>query len=451
MKEFSFQIEPTGLKAEPSAMDGAALLKNLKPEKGFWSVPVLPVFPDEWNPTTQVFRAQTQTVLCASSKIYLVDETDLSPTEVAAVTPGGIWQMADFGPVWMLTNGTSVVYRVPGLDDGEEEGDGDGYVNGVKTNPVYGAICAHYGSRLVYGNCGLGQNWVGWSTVDGQDIPYILAGTALPAKLAALNEANAAPMPWRGKVLAVVPLRDKIIVYGEDGVTALSVRGGSYSFDWLIGLPSGVGVSGRGSVAGTDEGHVFVGTDGGLYAIGPDLSATRVNLGAVAVGDRVVYEPTRREWWISGASTSHVLTASGLGGPIDARLLSIVMLNGVPLATGRGYPDDDIRAEIWSNRLDAGDDGQKRITFVRVSGDNLSRLRAGIKGCVKTNAAMQQSPWTPCSPEGFGFVNRNIVSGHAGVLAQVVPGSRIWRVEVRYQAHDRRSIRGTRGFPQNEQ
>lgn len=62
-----------------------------------------------------------------------------------------------------------------------------------------------------------------------------------------------------------------------------------------------------------------------------------------------------------------------------------------------------------------------------------------------------QARWVPCSPEGAGLLNVAMLWGQAGVVGIVRPGSRIRRIEVRYQSHDRRYIRGTRGIPKEEE
>ena len=145
------------------------------------------------------------------------------------------------------------------------------------------------------------------------------------------------------------------------------------------------------------------------------------------------------------------MTDKGLGGPIQAVVRSVVRIPVIgTVGSGVAYPDD-LRAEVWTNTFDCGDSGQKRITFLRVGGDGVSGTRVAVKSRFSTGVAFSQFPGIVCSPEGAGFVNCSCISAQAGVVAAVVPGSRIWRVEVRYQAHDRRAIRGTRGIPKEEE
>jgi len=145
-----------------------------------------------------------------------------------------------------------------------------------------------------------------------------------------------------------------------------------------------------------------------------------------------------------------VLTKEGLGGPIDAVVRSVVQIGNTQYAVGTGYPDP-LPAELWTSLFDAGDVSLKRLTFVRVGGDGLSDLKVATKTRFATWSQLSRFPWNRCSPEGAGFVNCAMASGQVGVNAMVAPGSRIWRIEVRVQAGDKRYIRGTRGVPKEEE
>lgn len=364
MREYSFNIAANGLTDDPDSLTGMRYLKNLKPDDGFFVVPALPVMPIGWNAGKQVLRGKGMTLLCTATTVYLVNESNMTLTTLATVEAGGAWHMADFRTVALLANGSSVV-AVSGLD-------------GSAVTVRLGTVMDHMDSRLVYGDLDDGINWVGWSAIGGEDIPYLVEGADVPVLILAKNEANKAPMPFRGRVLRILPLRDRFVVYGEDGVIAMRVTGGTYGFDWITGLPSGVGLDGRGAAAGNDDGHVFYGTDGALYRIAPDLVCERVHRGLGLSAPTVSHDTVNGEWWITGPVNAYVLTKRGLGGPIEARVMSVCVMNGVVCGTGTGYPDV-IRAEAWSNLFDAGDSAQKRVTYVRVSADGVSGIKVGAR------------------------------------------------------------------------
>lgn len=87
---------------------------------------------------------------------------------------------------------------------------------------------------------------------------------------------------------------------------------------------------------------------------------------------------------------------------------------------------------------------------MRIAGDGLTAVKAAASVRYGTSGAYQQTQWKTGSPDGSCFVNAALVTGKVGGLATVSPGSRVWRVEVRYQSHDRRFVRGTRGVTKQE-
>ena len=443
MKEYSFTITPTGLAKDVDAIEGAVLLRNLVPDSGFWRVPRVPIIPTGWTSGTQVFRGRTATVFCTPTTVGILSEPSLTVTPLTSVPSGGAWCFADFGPVWLAANGSRLVGMFP------TEPSGFRTIN--QASPHFGVVACHNDTRLIYGDCTLGQNWVGWSCIGGEDIPYLLYGVAPPTSLLQLNESGQAPMPFRGRILAIRPLRDRVMVYGEDGVIALRPVGTGYGLEDVRGIPPGVGIAGRAAVDGNVDKHLFVGTDGALYSVGANLDATRIEtVVAVPTTPTVVWNGTDGEFWVSGTADSLVVTEAGVGGLVEAVVKSIALVPGLGLrACGTGYPDL-LRAELWTNMVDAGGAEQKKLTYIRVAGDGLTKLRVGAKVRHMTGAALVQSPYVQCSPEGAGYLNTVMVSGQIGVAATVSPGSRIWGVEVRYQAHDRRFIRGTRGIPKEE-
>lgn len=443
MKEFGFTIECGGLAPDQDSLEGAQYLKNLVPDKGNWRVPRLPVMPSGWTADVQIFRGRQFTLFCEPSRIDLLHETTLVRTTVATVPTGDGWTVADFGTVWLAANGTQLVSRWP---DG-----GETFQIISSTTPRFGCVCAHLDTRLVYGDCGQGPNWVGWSCMDGADIPYMLTGQDLPDNLRQRNEANVAPMPFRGKVQAIIPMRDKLIVYGEDGICALKLEGVNYGVVALAGLPKDAGIPTRQSACGTEDRHVFVDRNGAIYQIGPDLAVTKLECVLSAPGSpTVAYNDQHDEFWISGTSTSLVVTRYGIGGPVEAVVRSFVQLPGGRYATGTGFADS-LRAEAWTNATDAGDISLKRLIYMRFGVDGITGLRAGLKARCTTWASLVQFPWSTCSPEGAAFMNKSLLSGQVGFNGVVSPGSRVWRVECRMQAPDKRYIRGTRGVPKEEE
>lgn len=442
MREYGVYIPVTGLRLKESDTTGLEVLKNLVPKGEYWNTPDWPTL--QWDDTYQIVRGWTQTFLCGSTKIYTINESTLALTAVHTVTPGGRWSLADFGGAYLLSNGVCTAYR---------RLTATGWTTGVITNPFFGTVCDHYKSRLIYGNLGTGfTNWVGWSDVNADDLAYLLAGTEPSAEIKARNTNHKQPMGFRGKVLAVLPMGSRMMVYGEDGIGALEPYQTAYQEVPIKGLPEGLGIYGRYSVAGKGDGHVFMGTDGYLWMIQPDMKAMRLGYDWLTQASEISYDPIEQDWWITTDTESYVLSKYGLGGPMSCRLYSLARFqNGTLYGTGIANPDSEYALTIWTNLLDMSDTGQKRITFVRCAADNVSEQKASAKIRFTRLASMRQIPWSPCSPEGAAFVNAAYIDGQIGYTAKTTGSARIRRIEVRYQSHDRRTIRGTRPMPTHEE
>ena len=363
---------------------------------------------------------------------YTVNETDLALTRLFNTPMSGRWQMADWGPFYILADGATTWSITEGV--------------ATEADVRIGAVCARDG-RLFYGDVDAAPNLVGWSMLDGEDILDTLSGTTPDAVSLSVNEDAQAPMPFRGQVHALLPLGDGIIVYGADGIVALGPALGLVGFRDIQGLPAHLGVAGRAAVDGNLLQHVFIGSDGALWTITADLKAQRLDYAWALTGlDQVVFDGEESEFWITdGATDSFVLTATGLGGPIDQCPTSLARIGDTIYATGIPYAAETVSVVLKTNTFNMGQNGQKRVTNVNVSGE-ISDATVGLQYKYTTSDTFQERAAVMCSPEGAAFLNTALVYGQAELEATCAPGSRITKIEVRYQSHDRRFVRGTRGF-----
>jgi hypothetical protein len=292
-------------------------------------------------------------------------------TEAHTVTAGGRWHLADFGAPYLLSNGVCTAYK---------RLTSTGWTTGVITAPHFGTVCDHYNSRLIYGHLGTGfGNWIGWSDVNADDLADLLAGNEPSASVKARNTAHKQPTNFRGDVLAVLPMGSNVMVYGADGVMALEPYETTLQEIPVQGLPKDLGVHSRHSVAGHADGHVFMGTDGYLWLIQPDMKAARLGYDWLIQSSEISYDPVEKEWWITGQE-SYVLSKYGLGGPMSCRPYSLARIaDGTLMGTGIPNPDDEYAITIWSNILDMSDTGQKRTTYLRTAADNVTDQKASMK------------------------------------------------------------------------
>lgn len=69
----------------------------------------------------------------------------------------------------------------------------------------------------------------------------------------------------------------------------------------------------------------------------------------------------------------------------------------------------------------------------------------------EASTGFTKSPWKTCAQDGSAFIGVAFVDGKAGYTAKTTGSARVRRIEVRYQSHDKRTIRGGRPMPNNEE
>lgn len=450
MRESSFGIQLGGLRRDSKDPAGFSMLKNLAVGPGYLYIPEPPDMARNFD--SQFIRGRAKTLRATSTSIYEVNESTFAETLIATFTSAsGHWSFADFGTAYVLSNGSRLVSRRSIVG---EDGPALSTVSAAATNA---RVVADYNdSRLFIGGTSSGTNAVAWSLIDGSDIWGLLDGSPATAAQAAMLQRGQAIMPWRGEVRAMRQLGDGMAVYGADGVTIMFPAGKSFGMVDPKGLPRHVGIAARGAVDGDRMRHVFVGTDGALYMIDESFQCERLGFEEfMPSAPTVVHDPIEAQWWISGASTSHILTAGGLSGPVSCTVRSILRIPGLPGApTGSGVDSMGAvpEAELWSGLLDAGDNAQKRITFLRVTCDGVSGVKGAIAYGTRSDGTLKARPWRAASREKAVFVNSVFTACRAGILFSGAPETaRVFGIEARYQYHDRRAVRGTRGVTKQEE
>jgi hypothetical protein len=132
------------------------------------------------------------------------------------------------------------------------------------------------------------------------------------------NQMGAAPMPFAGRVLRQVPLDAHVVVYGEDGLSALTTghASGIVGKAPVSGFSSRVGIASRGAACGSDDGHAFVDQFGTLWTLDGRLQAERVGFQKdlsrlVGPNMQMSLNPERREFHISTADECYVYGRDG--------------------------------------------------------------------------------------------------------------------------------------------
>ena len=222
----------------------------------------------------KIFQSYKGIFVLTEDVLYSYANSVLTPL-LSGITVGGMWSMADFGDYLLFTNGEVNLIRNPttgifATDDGT-------------VFPLARCICAHRG-RLILGGPknypvagGLYSNWVAWSDIN--NIAFVKSSDLDQARQ---NLSGYMPMEWEGSVLKVASLNDKIIVYGDNGITALPLASTDLAASTYGQIPVyEVGIRGPGAMTTNgkkDDGsiHYFVDNVGWLYTLTDNLEPKRL-------------------------------------------------------------------------------------------------------------------------------------------------------------------------------
>jgi hypothetical protein len=219
------------------------------------------------------------------------------------ITPGSRWHKAEYPGGFMAFNGSSIVFQNDNLANGAVY---------VEKDTTIATGCYHNG-RVVCGNVELseaaktewalalsrtipelaqllteiGPNFVMWSSVGQIDFPlWFFYPQAYPQDYAVSeelmldrfksNELGFAPMPYKGEVVATLPLGDSVIVYTTRGIVRMQPLQTEQSLSYGI-VPLGrLGVPYRDWVGGDTTEHYFVDTAGELWMMDAEFKITRL-------------------------------------------------------------------------------------------------------------------------------------------------------------------------------
>lgn len=325
-------------------------------------------------PFPQLFKGKGVTLLADKTKIYAVNESDWGTSEitlVGSISGTGSWHFLDLFDYWLLFNGTTVIWKsnVHGLEGGAAAVNAvvtptvqtgcylngrafmGGFTGGTGAGSIWNhaswtALLASWDAKLpgnVAFSSNIGPNFVMWSSIGGGDALWIFRPTwATEIRTAGprifehikRNELGWMPMPWQGTVRVMKPLGNAVVVYGDDGISALVHTMEPIPTFGLKHLLN-IGVAGRGAVGGTDREHAFVDEAGYLWKIGVDLVPKRLDyhefVQALTEANIVIsHDQEENEYYLSDGVDSLILTSKGLG-IMDQVVTSIITTAGALL------------------------------------------------------------------------------------------------------------------------
>lgn len=373
----------------------------------------------------QIFKGKGVTLLCDKTKIFTVNESTWAVTlittydlhdqgETKAITTGGQWHFVDFYNTWFLFNGSCTVFQTQWEDSSKVF---------VQDTVMVKTGCDFKRGRMVMAGFDSGnfwssdwqtlwetqidkwtdlgytlsaphKNWIWWSSIGGGDLLHIflsgLATVGIPRLTGGHNasdpffmeffkrvQSGFMPMDWQGYVHCVKPLRDHVMVYGEDGISAVTPYSDPIPTFGLQENLLRVGVATRAAVAGNLDKHVFLDADGVLWSVDNSLKLTRLGYEEFLAGSKTAitamcHDVQFDEHYIHDGLSSWVLTKTGLA-KAPQFVTSLFHTDGVAkgVAKNVGTPTTATFA------TDYVDGGTRRLKTV-----------ASVEVAVKTSAAV---------------------------------------------------------------
>jgi len=234
-------------------------------------------------------------------------------------------------------------------------------------------------------------NWVKWSNIG--DLDFTVGKD---------NVAGERPLDWKGYVYAVKKLNDRVVVYGQNGVSML------IPVDVAFGLKAvyRVGLKSKHAVAGDETKHFFVDNSGQLWKLSDSLQMLGYSEYLSEMLDNIVlsYDKLDNQLYICDGSVGYVFdVVTGSLGKCSPNITGVDYQSGVQFVTASADITTD-PFEVCTDIYDLGIRTSKTI-FSLEFGTNLSTgLYAAIDYRRDIAASFTRTPWYSVSSIGKVFI-----------------------------------------------
>lgn len=234
------------------------------------------------------------------------------------------------------------------------------------------------------------KNWVKWSNIGNLDFTIDRS-----------NIAGERPLDWRGWVYVVKKLRDKIVAYGENGVSILSPSGNSYGLSTIYRI----GLKGKNAVAGNDTIHFFIDNKGQLWSLGESLEKLDYSEYLSAMSNPVMsYDVENSLVYICDGVCGYVYSPKdkSLGeGPVNVTGISS---QGGTLYVGAPAAITTKVFDICTDIYDMGTRDFKTIDSIEVGTDLSNFLQASVDFRTSNKGNFTSVGWQLVNPSGIAYI-----------------------------------------------
>ena len=302
-------------------------------------------------------------------------------------------------------------------------------------------------------------NFVLWSTIGGGDLLWLFyqdiaesgflsdgfhdAIRPLMFEQIKRNERGFMPMPWQGTVYNLIPLGNRVIVYGDGGISSLPMVSSPIPTFGLAHLLD-IGVASRSAVAIGPSGHVFVDQAGMLRLLDSSFKLHTLGykeffkemLGTDIVG---TYDPLEGDYRICNETMGYIWNPDGL---CEISQLNTSMsrvaddLVGIQTKTGKGV------LSVVTDTFDMKVMGIKFISQIDLRAVAGTAVEIAIDYKYKSGDKFTRSKWKRVNNYGAVFPEVSGIEFRLAIRANPHSDMRYDRAAIKWKLSDKRFVRG---------
>lgn len=233
-------------------------------------------------------------------------------------------------------------------------------------------------------------NWVKWSKIGRADFT-----------ISHSNEAGERPLDWNGCVRHLLKFGDKVVAYGDNGVSFLFPK----HVHWGLNTIYRLGIKNQGAVVGTDDVHFFIDVTGQLWRLGSkglqllDYKEFLSSMGTVILS----YDPEQSLLYICDGTDGYIYSdrSNSFGeGPPNVTGLGAKTGNLFVVSNGAiNTPAFQVKTDV----VDLGTRKFKTIERVEVGTEVTEFLEVSMEYRKSYRDEFKQIPWFIVNHDGIAY------------------------------------------------
>ena len=236
------------------------------------------------------------------------------------------------------------------------------------------------------------NNWIKWSNIGSLDFT-----------IGKDNVAGTRPMDWKGWVYEIKKLGDKVVVYGENGVSVLSPSGTSYGLQTV----HKAGLKGKQSIAGDDSIHFFIDTLGYLYIIKSGGGLEKLDYReylSIMTKPVLSWDSLNDLLYICDGTYGYVYSpeSKSLGqGPVN---ITGISFEGSSLHVATSEVKEIPLFNISTDIFDFGNRHNKSIKYIEIGTNTSEAIECSIDYRLDQEGAFYTTDWKLVNPSGMCYL-----------------------------------------------